>query len=148
LLYTYSKSPQAKRIPSEIARENEYGGGGVMQNKTALWFALIAGVGLANLSMAAEGAKEPAGHTVVFDKKKGNCLTCHAIPNDPKAVSAGNIGPPFIMMKERFPDRNKLRAQIWDSTVANPRTSMPPFGKHQILTEQEIDQVVEYIMSL
>jgi len=25
---------------------------------------------------------------------------------------------------------------------------MPPFGKHQILTEQEIDQVVEYILSL
>jgi mono/diheme cytochrome c family protein len=25
---------------------------------------------------------------------------------------------------------------------------MPPFGKHQILTEQEIDQVVEYIHSL
>ena len=130
---------------SENAREN---GGGVMRKKSTLMFALIAGLGIANLSMAAEDAKEPAGRMVVFNKAKGNCLACHAIPNDPKAESPGNIGPPFIMMKERFPDRNKLRAQIWDSTVANPRTSMPPFGKHQILTEQEIDQVVEYIYSL
>ncbi len=68
--------------------------------------------------------------------------------DDPKAESPGNIGPSFIMMKERFSGRNKLRAQIWDSMVANPKTSMPPFGKHQMLTDQEIDQVVEYIHSL
>ncbi len=119
-----------------------------MRKKSTLLFALIAGLGIANLSMAVEAAKEPAGRTVAFANAKGNCLACHAIPSDPKAMSPGNIAPPFIMMKERFPDRNKLRAQIWDSTVANPRTSMPPFGKHQILTEQEIDQVVEYIHSL
>lgn len=119
-----------------------------MRKKSTLMFALIASLGIANLSMAAEDAKEPAGRAVMFNKAKGNCLACHAIPNDPKAESPGNIAPPLIMMKERFPDRNKLRAQIWDSTVANPKTSMPPFGKHQILTEQEIDQVVEYIHSL
>ena len=119
-----------------------------MQKKSTLLFALIAGLGIANLSVAEEVAKEPAGRTVLLNKAKGNCLACHAIPSDPKAVSPGNIGPPFVMMKERFPDRNNLRAQIWDSTVANPKTSMPPFGKHQILTEQEIDQVVEYIYSL
>lgn len=133
-------------MPAENARKN--GEGGVMRKKSTLLFALIAGLGIASLSMAAEDAKEPAGRTVVFNKAKGNCLACHAIPNDPKAESPGNIGPPFIMMKERFSDRNKLRAQIWDATVANPKTAMPPFGKHQILTEQEIDQVVEYIHSL
>jgi sulfur-oxidizing protein SoxX len=131
---------------SENARKN--GEGGVMRKKSSLMFALIAGLGIANLSMAAESAKEPAGREVVFNRMKGNCLSCHAIPNDPKAESPGNIGPPFIMMKERFPDRDKLRAQIWDSTVANPKTAMPPFGKHKMLTEQEIDQVVEYIHSL
>lgn len=119
-----------------------------MRKKLNLLFALIAGLSIASPSTAAEVAKEPAGRAVVFDKARGNCLACHAIPNDPKAESPGNIGPPFIMMKERFADRSKLRAQIWDSMAANPRTSMPPFGKHQILTEQEIDQVVEYIHSL
>jgi sulfur-oxidizing protein SoxX len=97
---------------------------------------------------AKASAKEMSGQEVVFDKSKGNCLACHAIPNEPKAEAAGNIAPPFIMMKERFPDRAKLRAQIWDATQANPRTSMPPFGKHKILTEQEIDKVVDYVHSL
>lgn len=121
----------------------------VMRNKSTLLLALIAGLGVSSLAAAAEEAKEQLpGREVVFNRGKGNCLACHAIPNDLKAESPGNIAPPFIMMKERFPDRDKLRAQVWDSTKANPKTSMPPFGKHQILTEQEIDQVVDYIQSL
>jgi sulfur-oxidizing protein SoxX len=121
----------------------------MMQNKSTLLLALIAGLGISSVAVAAEAAKEPLpGRAVVFDKSKGNCLACHAIPNDPKVVSPGNIAPPFIMMKDRYPDRDKLRAQIWDSNKANPKTSMPPFGKHRILTEQEIDQVVDYIQSL
>ncbi|MDD5242285.1 MAG: sulfur oxidation c-type cytochrome SoxX [Sulfuricella sp.] len=119
-----------------------------MQKKSALLFALIAGLGMANIAVAAETAAAMDGRKIAFDRNRGNCLSCHAIPNDPKAESAGNIGPPFIMMKERYPDRAKLRAQIWDPTQVNPRTAMPPFGKHRILTEQEIDQVVEYVQSL
>ena len=119
-----------------------------MRRKSYLLLALIASLGFSSLASAGEGVKGSVGRDIVFDRKKGNCLSCHAIPNDPKAESAGNIGPPFIMMKERYPDRAKLRAQIWDATKANPRTAMPPFGKHQILTEQEIDQVADYIQSL
>jgi sulfur-oxidizing protein SoxX len=29
--------------------------------------------------------------------------------------------------------------------VRNPYSVMPPFGKHRVLTEEEIDLVVEYI---
>lgn len=117
-----------------------------MQKKSVLLLTLIAGLGIANMGLAAEAVMD--GRKIALDQAKGNCISCHAIPNDPKVESAGNVGPPFIMMKERFPDRAKLRAQIWDSTQANPRTAMPPFGKHRILTEQEIDQVVEYVQSL
>lgn len=120
-----------------------------MHKKSALLLALVVGgLGGANLALAAEAAKDMPGREVTFNRSKGNCLSCHAIPNDPKAESPGNIAPPFIMMKARFPDRNKLRSQIWDATVANPKTAMPPFGKHQILTEQEIDQVTDYVQSL
>lgn len=107
-------------------------------------------VGWFGLAVAAEDAPKPeqAGREVAFNRTKGNCLTCHAIPGDPKAESAGNVGPPLVMMKARYPERAKLRAQIWDATQANPRTAMPPFGKHQILTEQEVDQVVDYVYSL
>jgi sulfur-oxidizing protein SoxX len=62
--------------------------------------------------------------------------------------ATGNIGPPLIAMKARFPDKKVLRQQIWDSTERNPNTMMPPFGKHNILTEEQIDAVTEYIHSL
>jgi len=60
----------------------------------------------------------------------------------------GNVGPPLIAMKQRFPEKAALRAQIWDATQKNPQSMMPPFGRHEILTEDEIDKVVEYIYSL
>jgi len=85
------------------------------------------------------------GKTVAYDRKKGNCLACHAMAD---GDMPGNIGPPLVAMKARFPDKAKLRAQVWDATAKNANTMMPPFGKHKILSEKEIDQVVEFIYSL
>lgn len=93
-------------------------------------------------------AKELTGKELAFNNTKGNCLACHAMPNVPDAISAGNIAPPLVVMKARFPDRAKLRAQIWDAMQNNPHTSMPPFGKHKILTEQEIDKITDFIHSI
>jgi sulfur-oxidizing protein SoxX len=111
----------------------------------------IAGVVLAvstSLASAAEAKKEPTGQDLAFDKKKGNCLACHAMPTDPKAVTLTNIGPPLIAMKSRFPDRQKLFNQIWDAQVANPQTVMPPFGKHKILSDQEINKIIDFLYTL
>lgn len=85
------------------------------------------------------------GKKISFDRKKGNCLSCHQIDG---GELAGNIGPPLVAMQARFPDKAKLRAQIWDSTKANPNSMMPPFGRHKVLTEDEIDKVVEFIYTL
>ncbi|MCO6412401.1 MAG: sulfur oxidation c-type cytochrome SoxX [Thiogranum sp.] len=85
------------------------------------------------------------GKAVAFDRKKGNCLACHAIEG---GNLPGNIGPPLVAMKARFPDKAKLRAQIWDSTKMNPNSIMPPFGRQQILSESEIDKIVEFIYTL
>ena len=85
------------------------------------------------------------GKQIAFDRTKGNCLACHAIEG---GDLAGNVGPPLIAMKARFPDKARLRAQLWDSTKSNPNSIMPPFGRHQILTEKEIDQIVEYMYTL
>ena len=60
----------------------------------------------------------------------------------------GNVGPPLIAMKARFPDKAKLRTQIWDSTVNNPNSIMPPFGRHNILSDKDIDKIVDFIHSL
>jgi sulfur-oxidizing protein SoxX len=85
------------------------------------------------------------GKDVAFDRKKGNCLACHVMAD---GTLPGNIAPPLVAMSLRYPDKAKLRDQIWDATVANPNTIMPPFGRHQIITEEEIDEVVEYVYTL
>lgn len=97
------------------------------------------------LAVAADAQVIEAGKKLAFDRKKGNCLACHQIEG---GNLPGNIGPALVAMKARFPDKAKLRAQIWDATAKNPNTMMPPFGRHEIMTEAEIDKVVEFIHSL
>lgn len=96
-------------------------------------------------SAATETAAVAAGRAIAHDVYKGNCLGCHQVPGDPAAISLADIGPPIVAMKQRFPDRVALREQLWDPTVRNPYSVMPPFGKHRVLTEEEIDLVLEYI---
>lgn len=85
------------------------------------------------------------GRQIAFDRNKGNCLACHAIEG---GDMAGNYGPPLVLMKSRYPDRGALREQIWDASVNDAATRMPPFGRHRILTEEEIDLVVDFIQTL
>jgi sulfur-oxidizing protein SoxX len=85
------------------------------------------------------------GKAIAWDRKKGNCLACHVMDD---GELPGNIGPPLVAMKARFPNKAALRAQIWDATKNNPNTMMPPFGRHGILTEGEIDLVVVYVYTL
>jgi sulfur-oxidizing protein SoxX len=108
---------------------------------------LLAGgsVLLGPTALAADAALIKQGKEVAFDRKKGNCLACHMMGD---GVSPGDIGPPMIAMKARFPDPAKLRAQIEDPMAANPDTRMPPYGKHQIISAQEIDAIVAYLYTL
>lgn len=119
----------------------------IMLKKHAVaMLAIITGTIAAGSAMA--GGKDMTGKEIAYDRKLGNCLACHAMPNQPDAEMPGNIAPPLISMKLRYPDKAKLRAQIWDPMVANPQTSMPPFGKHKVLTEEEIDKVTDFVYSL
>jgi len=97
---------------------------------------------------AAAPAKEMTGKELAFNNRKGNCLACHTMPTVPDAVSGGLYGPPLIAMSARFPDKAKMRAQIWDATVLNPASTMIPFGKHGVLTEAEIDKVTDFVYGL
>ena len=90
-------------------------------------------------------AEDMQGKKIAFDRKKGNCLACHAMDD---GEMPGNIGPPLIIMKARFPDRAVLKAQIWDATAKNSISIMPPFGKHHILTDNEIEKLLDYLYTL
>jgi len=107
---------------------------------------LLGSMALTTPSVAiADEAQATEGKKIAENRKKGNCFTCHEYKG---AKLAGNVGPPLVAMKARFPDKAKLRAQIWDATRSNPNTMMPPFGKYEVLTEKEIDAVTEWVLTL
>jgi sulfur-oxidizing protein SoxX len=90
-------------------------------------------------SAAAEGQK------LAFDRGKGNCLTCHVIKG---GNLPGSIGPELIDIRSKYPNRADLVAIITDETLRNPLTVMPPFGRNRILTEKEIEAVVDFLQTL
>lgn len=102
-------------------------------------------ISIPTISLAEDASVVEQGKTIAFDRKKGNCLACHQIEG---GSLPGNIGPPLVAMKARFPDKSKLRDQIWDARKNNPNTMMPPFGSHEILSKGEVEKVVEFIYSL
>ena len=97
------------------------------------------------VSGAATAVQAVDGKSLVMEKSRGNCLACHAIAD---GEQPGNIGPPLIGMKARFPEADVLRMQIWDATKRNPDTRMPPFGRYGILSREEIDLIVQYLYTL
>jgi len=106
-------------------------------------FALAAALALSTTSAQAQSG--PAeGQKIAFDRGKGNCLTCHDIKG---GDLPGTIGPQLKDLKARY-DRNELIAIVTDETKRNPLTVMPPFGRNRILTEQEINAVVDFLQTL
>jgi sulfur-oxidizing protein SoxX len=85
------------------------------------------------------------GKAIAFDRNKGNCLACHVIAD---GELPGDIGPPLVNLRQRYPNKARLRVQVYDATINNPNTPMPPFGRHRILSNAEIDQIVDYLFTL
>lgn len=86
------------------------------------------------------------GGCVVINRKKGNCMSCHVIAG---TSTPGNIGPRLNYMKQRFgKNKKRLYDQVYDSTKFNKNSSMPPFGRHGILSKKEIENVVEFLLTL
>jgi L-cysteine S-thiosulfotransferase len=106
----------------------------------ALWTAVTMCSGAARAQSAAS-----EGQKIAFDRSKGNCLTCHEIKG---GDLPGTIGPPLTDIKSKYPNRNDLVAIVSDETKRNPQTVMPPFGRNRILTEQEINAVVDFLQTL
>jgi sulfur-oxidizing protein SoxX len=122
-----TKPPETPVIPSSA--------------RTAL--AALALLMSASAAHAQSGAAD--GERLAFDRGKGNCLTCHAIKG---GDSPGTIGPPLTDIKSKYPDRKELVAIVSDETQRNPQTAMPPFGRNRILTEKEINAIVDFLQTL
>jgi L-cysteine S-thiosulfotransferase len=104
--------------------------------------AILAGLLLGGMLGANAQGQPLPGQALAFDRSKGNCLTCHDIKG---GDAPGNVGPPLADMKARFPDRRELTTIVFDETKRNPRTVMPPFGRNLILTDGEIEAIVDFL---
>ena len=108
-------------------------------SKPALVLALLAG---SAAPVAAQSAAD--GQKLAFDRSKGNCLTCHVIKG---GDLPGTIGPELTDLKNKY-SRDELIAIVTDETKRNPLTVMPPFGRNRILSEKEINSVVDFLQTL
>ena len=108
----------------------------------ALLLLLAFAAGLASPARAQSAAAE--GRKLAFDRGKGNCLVCHVIKG---GDYPGTIGPELSDMKNKY-KRDELFAIVFDETKRNPLTVMPPFGRNRILTEKEINAIVDFLQTL
>ncbi len=120
---------------------------------------LVIGAGLlfAPLALAAGRAptpKECAAHPtnpavkggcIVINRSLGNCMACHVIAG---TSMDGNIGPALRDVRANFPNKSALFEQIYDPTINDPHTAMPPFGKDHILSKAQIREVVDFLWTL
>jgi sulfur-oxidizing protein SoxX len=112
--------------------------------KPVLMLALLFGAFACSSAAGAQSAVAE-GQKLAFDRGKGNCLTCHVIKG---GDLPGTIGPELIDIKKKYPNRDELVAIVFDETKRNPLTVMPPFGRNRILTEKEINAVVDFLQTL
>jgi sulfur-oxidizing protein SoxX len=117
-------------------------------SRPLLWQALALALlidAAASSSPARAQSAVAEGQKLAFDRGKGNCLTCHEIKG---GDLPGTIGPALKDIKTKYPDRSELVAIVTDETKRNPQTVMPPFGRNRILTENEINAIVDFLQTL
>jgi len=91
------------------------------------------------------------GWCLMINPGKGNCLACHFLSIAGQIeglVPAGNIGPILENISEKYPDQFELIELLNDPVTRFPDTIKPPYGKHRILTEIEIEAVVAFLSGL
>ena len=108
----------------------------------AMLLALVIGASAGPASAQSTAAE---GQKIAFDRGRGNCLTCHVIKG---GELPGSIGPELVDIKSKYPSRDDLVAILNDETKRNPLTVMPPFGRNRILTDKEINAVVDFLQTL
>lgn len=93
-------------------------------------------------------AQKAAAPEVFLRVDKGHCIACHQLPDGIWPATRADLGPRLEGRRMRELGRARLRELIQDPTRANPDTVMPPYGRHRILENDEIERLVEYLHAL
>ena len=110
-------------------------------------------------SLTAAPGNAERGEKIVTNRQVGLCLLCHSGPY-PQERFQGTMAPDLKGAGSRWTE-GQLRLRIVDAAQVNPQTIMPPYyrvdglnrvaapfrGK-TILTAEQIEDVVAYLMTL
>ncbi|QWD59299.1 sulfur oxidation c-type cytochrome SoxX [Polynucleobacter sp. MWH-UH35A] len=112
-----------------------------------------------NEPLSAEPGNAQRGRAIVASRQTGLCLLCHSGPF-PEERFQGNLAPELQTSVARL-NAPQLRARIVNAAHFNPQTIMPSyyqtshlnrvapkFAGQTILTGQEIEDVVAFLMTL
>ena len=106
---------------------------------------------------AGHQATADAGRKAAIHRQKGNCLACHVLPGNEPFM--GNIGPSLEGIGSRM-NAAELRMQIVNPQTNNPDTIMPgfyvanapgttkKFKDKTMMTAQEVEDVIAYLLTL
>ena len=99
------------------------------------------------------------GRKLAVNRRLGNCLACHTMPI-PEQSFHGEVGPTLMGVASRMSE-GEIRLRVVNPKVANPGTIMPAFYRTEgfhlvlknfrdqtILTAQQVEDVVAYLMTL
>lgn len=109
--------------------------------------------------MTRQSGDPDRGRQVVLDRDKGDCVICHAMPL-PGREFHGTVGPPLDGIGSRS-IADSLRLRLVDPKTLNSQSVMPAYSQvnglyrvlkdyqgKPILTAQEIEDVVAYLLTL
>jgi sulfur-oxidizing protein SoxA len=98
-----------------------------------------------NIETPIKGNPENGKKLVANRKRGGGCVACHIFPD---TQMPGNIGPDFSSIGTwKRPDAY-LFNYIYDPRLFYPNTTMPPWGAHNVLSQDEIKDIVVYLQTL
>lgn len=88
---------------------------------------------------------DPArGKALANERSKGNCVACHLLQG---AEQPGSRGPDLRTYGSWDRSDAETYALVYDMRSRNPDTVMPPAGTNQILTDQELRDVVAFLQA-
>jgi len=100
------------------------------------------------------------GRKVAANRKKGNCLACHVVSDLKEKQFHGKIAPALDGVAERY-SAGEVRLRIINPKTSNEDTIMPSFYEEAslhrvmkkfkgktVLTAQEVEDVLAYVMTL
>ena len=152
------KTLSLRKAISAVALCAAMGGVGAASAETLISYTIVDDFSIPK-SLTGTAGDAVKGREVAINRRLGNCLACHVMPI-PEQPFHGETGPDLAGVGDRYTE-GELRLRIVDSKAINPYTMMPAFyrveGFHRvmeqfagkpILTAQEVEDVVAYLMTL